>query len=72
MPSFICERIGVELEVKKSADMTVDDMIQKQNVLYVSRGQLKKHTSTRLNFSINVHYISQQVSILEDSTVVTS
>jgi len=43
------------------ADMTVDDMIQRQNVLYISRGQLKKHTSTILNISLNVRYISQQV-----------
>lgn len=63
MPAFICERIGLEVDVKKLADMTVDDMIQKQNVLYISRGQLKKHTSTRLNFSINIHYISQQVNM---------
>lgn len=63
MPAFVCERIGVEVDVKKLADMTVDDMIQKQNVLYISRGQLKKHTSTRLNFSLNVHYISQQVNM---------
>ncbi|KAK6639579.1 hypothetical protein RUM43_007852 [Polyplax serrata] len=63
MPAFVCERIGLEVDVKKLADMTVDDMIQKQNVLYISRGQLKKHTSTRLNFSINIHYISQQVNM---------
>lgn len=63
MPAFVCERIGLEVDVKKLADMTVDDMIQKQNVLYISRGQLKKHTSTRLNFGINVHYISQQVNM---------
>lgn len=63
MPAFICERIGVEVDVKKLADMTVDDLIQKQNVLYISRGQLKKHTTTKLNFSINIHYISQQVNM---------
>lgn len=45
------------------ADMTVDDMIQKQNVLYISRGQLKKHTSTVINFSLNIRYISQQVNM---------
>jgi hypothetical protein len=56
--------MGVELDLKKMADMTVDDMIQKQNVLYISRGQLKKHTSTVLNISLNVRYISQQVSIV--------
>jgi hypothetical protein len=45
------------------ADMSVDDMIQKQNVLYISRGQLKKHTSTVVNFSLNIRYISQQVNM---------
>lgn len=45
------------------ADMTVDDMIQKQNVLYISRGQLKKHTSTVVNISLNIRYISQQVNM---------
>lgn len=60
-PAFLCEKMGVEVDLKKMADMTVDDMIQKQNVLYISRGQLKKHTSTILNISLNVRYISQQV-----------
>lgn len=63
-PAFVCERVSVELELEKMADMTVDDMIRTRNVLYISRGQLKKHTSTALNFSIGVRYISQQVSLL--------
>ncbi|XP_012270662.1 uncharacterized protein KIAA1109 isoform X2 [Orussus abietinus] len=62
-PAFLCEKIGIEIDVKKMADMTVDDMIQKQNVLYISRGQLKRHTSTVVNFSINIRYISQQVNM---------
>jgi hypothetical protein len=62
-PAFLCEKIGIEVDVKKMADMTVDDMIHKQNVLYISRGQLKKHTSTVINFSLNVRYISQQVNM---------
>nr|CAD7257565.1 unnamed protein product [Timema shepardi] len=45
------------------ADMTVDDMIQKRNILYISRGQLKKHTSTIINVGLNVRYISQQVNM---------
>ncbi|KAF4529365.1 hypothetical protein B566_EDAN016814, partial [Ephemera danica] len=62
-PAFLCEKIGIEVDVKKMADMTVEDMIRKQNVLYISRGQLKKHTSTVLNFSLNIRYISQQVNM---------
>ncbi|GLV46512.1 tweek [Carabus blaptoides fortunei] len=61
--AFVCERVSIELEVEKMADMTVDDMIRTRNVLYISRGQLKKHTSTALNFSIGVRYISQQVNM---------
>ncbi|PSN42927.1 hypothetical protein C0J52_12032 [Blattella germanica] len=64
-PAFLCEKMGVELDLKKMADMTVDDMIQKQNVLYISRGQLKKHTSTILNINLNVRYISQQMELKE-------
>ncbi|KAJ8892452.1 hypothetical protein PR048_005032 [Dryococelus australis] len=45
-PAFLCEKMSVELDLKKMADMTVDEMIQKQNMLYISRGQLKKHTSS--------------------------
>ncbi|XP_059485480.1 bridge-like lipid transfer protein family member 1 isoform X2 [Neocloeon triangulifer] len=62
-PAFLCEKIGIEVDVKKMADMTVDDMIHKQNVLYISRGQLKKHTSTVVNFSLTIRYISQQVNM---------
>lgn len=62
-PAFLCEKIGIDVDIKKMADMAVDDMIQKQNILYISRGQLKKHTSTVVNFSLNIRYISQQVNM---------
>lgn len=35
----------------------------RQNVIYMSRRQLKKHTSTVINFSLNVRFISQQVNM---------
>lgn len=60
-PAFLCERIGIELEVLKMADGLPDEA--NQNLLYFSRGQLKKHTSTVINFSLNVRYISQQVNM---------
>lgn len=62
-PAFICERVGVELELCRLADMTiVEDLSrQRRNMLYVSRGQLKKHSSTVLNISVSIRYISQQV-----------
>ncbi|XP_011494762.1 PREDICTED: uncharacterized protein KIAA1109 [Ceratosolen solmsi marchali] len=62
-PAFLCEKISIDIDMKKMADLSVDDMIQKQNVLYISRGQLKKHTSTVVNFSLNIRYISQQVNM---------
>lgn len=60
-PAFLCERVGVELEVKKITDGFADDA--KPNMLYMSRGQLKNHISTVINFSLNVRYISQQVNM---------
>uniref|UniRef100_A0A182PCZ3 Bridge-like lipid transfer protein family member 1 C-terminal domain-containing protein n=1 Tax=Anopheles epiroticus TaxID=199890 RepID=A0A182PCZ3_9DIPT len=60
-PAFLCEQVGVELEVLKMTDGFPDDT--KPAMLYVSRGQLKKHTSTVINFSLNVRYIAQQVNM---------
>ncbi|XP_055681343.1 bridge-like lipid transfer protein family member 1 isoform X2 [Lutzomyia longipalpis] len=60
-PAFLCERVGVEIEVLKMADGFPEDA--NPNVLYLSRGQLKKHTSTVINFSLNIRYISQQVNM---------
>lgn len=62
-PAFLCERVGVELELCRVADMTiVEDLSrQRRSMLYVSRGQLKKHSSTALNVSVSVRYIAQQV-----------
>ncbi|XP_053696625.1 bridge-like lipid transfer protein family member 1 [Sabethes cyaneus] len=60
-PAFLCEHVGVELELMKMTDGFPDD--SKLHMLYVSRGQLKKHTSTVINFSLNVKYLSQQVNM---------
>ncbi|KNC30209.1 hypothetical protein FF38_06938 [Lucilia cuprina] len=60
-PLFLCERVGIELEVLKMSDGMVDQA--RQNVIYMSRRQLKKHTSTVINFSINIRFISQQVNM---------
>ncbi|XP_075226335.1 transmembrane protein KIAA1109 homolog tweek [Lycorma delicatula] len=64
-PAFLCERVGVELEMCRLADMTiVEDLSrQRRNMLYVSRGQLKKNSNTTLNLSVSVRYISQQVNM---------
>ncbi|XP_055600491.1 bridge-like lipid transfer protein family member 1 isoform X3 [Uranotaenia lowii] len=60
-PAFLCEHVGVELELLKMTDGFPDDA--KHHMLYVSRGQLKKHTSTVINFSLDVRYLSQQVNM---------
>uniref|UniRef100_A0A1B0D1P6 Fragile site-associated protein C-terminal domain-containing protein n=1 Tax=Phlebotomus papatasi TaxID=29031 RepID=A0A1B0D1P6_PHLPP len=60
-PAFLCERVGLEIEVLKMTDGFPDDT--NPNILYMSRGQLKKHTSTVINFSLNIRYISQQVNM---------
>ncbi|CAH0602821.1 unnamed protein product [Chrysodeixis includens] len=62
-PAFLCEKVSIDVDLKKVADMAVDDLIQRQNVLYISRGQLKKHISTMLNFNISIRFISQQVNM---------
>ena len=66
-PAFLCERVGVELEVTKTTDGFPDNA--KPNILYMSRGQLKNHTSTVINFSLNVRYISQQVNFFKQFNV---
>lgn len=57
-PSFLSERIDIELEILKMAEG-----LNEPKQLYVSRGLLKKHTSTQVNFSLNIRYISQQVNM---------
>ncbi|KAF5303327.1 hypothetical protein FQA39_LY10066 [Lamprigera yunnana] len=61
--AFMCEKVSIEVEMDRKADMTVNDMIKTKNVLYISRGQLKKHTSTVLNFNIGVRFIAQRVNM---------
>ncbi|XP_045512611.1 transmembrane protein KIAA1109 homolog isoform X1 [Pieris brassicae] len=62
-PAFLCEKISVDVLVKKVADVAVDELVQKQNVVYISRGQLKKHISTMINCNLSIRFISQQVNM---------
>ncbi|XP_060534290.1 bridge-like lipid transfer protein family member 1 [Cylas formicarius] len=62
-PSFVCEKVNVELEIDRMTDMAVNDLMRTKNVLYISRGQLKNHTSTIINFTIGVRYIHQRVNM---------
>lgn len=51
-PAFVCEKIAVELEIDRMTDLAVNEMMKTRNVLYISKGQLKNHTSTVINFNI--------------------
>lgn len=51
-PAFVCEKVSVELEIDRMTDMAVNEMMKTKHVLYISRGQLKNHTSTVINFTI--------------------
>ncbi|KAG5893448.1 hypothetical protein JTB14_012167 [Gonioctena quinquepunctata] len=62
-PAFVCEKVAVELEIDRMTDMAVNEMMKTKNVLYISRGQLKNHTSTVINFTIGVRYIHQRVNM---------
>ncbi|XP_055381705.1 bridge-like lipid transfer protein family member 1 isoform X2 [Condylostylus longicornis] len=59
-PSFLCEKVGIDLEVFKISDGKID---QSKPYIYISRRQLKKHASTIVNFSLNIRFISQQVNM---------
>lgn len=61
-PAFLCKSVVVDLDMSKSADGFADE-IRPANMLYMSRGQIKNHTSTIINFKLNVQYISQQVNM---------
>lgn len=62
-PAFVCEKVAIELEIDRMTDMAVNEMMKTKNILYISRGQLKNHTSTVINFTLGVRYISQRVNM---------
>lgn len=59
-PAFLCERVGIELEVLKIASDMKEDI--PQNVVYLSRNDIRKNSTTVVNISLNLKYISQQVN----------
>ena len=63
IPAFLCERVGLEIDISKVADDS-HEWVYQQPTLFVSRSALKQHTSTRVHFSLNVSYIAQQVSLI--------
>ena len=69
-PAFLCEKIYLQIDFKKMTDITSGgggDRQQREKMvvppLYMTRAQLKRHTSSLVNFSIDVHFISQKVNM---------
>ena len=64
-PAFICQKIGLHVDFKKITDILKGEKLSKNRVLplYVSRNQLKRHTSSFANFSIEIDSISQTVNM---------
>ncbi|XP_040563283.1 bridge-like lipid transfer protein family member 1 [Lepeophtheirus salmonis] len=59
-PAFLCEKIYLQIDFKKITDIS---MPTKVIPLYISRAQLKRQTSTIVNFSIDITTISQRVNM---------
>ncbi|KAJ2953969.1 hypothetical protein O0L34_g1610 [Tuta absoluta] len=61
--AFICEKVCLDAELRRVADAAVGEVVARRRVLYISRGQLKRHISTVLNFNLAVRHIEQQVNM---------
>ena len=71
-PSFLCEGVYLQVDFKKVTDINNleggggqkgPSRESKMPPLYMTRAQLKRHTSSLVNFSIDVHFISQKVNM---------
>jgi len=61
-PSFICERVYLQVDLKKITDITADTSGKERMApLYMTKAQLKRHTNSLINFNIDVEVISQKV-----------
>ena len=60
-PAFLCEKIGLEGDFQKSTDFS-RDVLNNKSMFYYSRNYWKKQAKSALIFSLNIDYISQQVS----------
>ena len=61
-PAFICQKVYMQIDFKKITDLAIMDK-EKVVPLYMSRAQLKRHTSSLINFSIDIFFISQKVNM---------
>ena len=63
--AFICKKVALSVDLKKVTDILKGEKETKEKVLplYVSRNQLKRHTSSFANFTIEIDFISQKVNM---------
>ena len=63
-PAFLCEKMYVQLDQKKVTDLhnTMGNDV-KELPLYISRAQIRRHTSKYINFNIDISNISPQVNM---------
>ncbi len=68
-PAFLCEKIFLQADLKKVTDIMMSEKSgggggkDVHVPLYMTRAQLKRHTSSLINFSIDVQFISQKVNM---------
>ncbi|CAL8120556.1 unnamed protein product [Orchesella dallaii] len=62
VPAFLCEKIGLEGDFQKSADVS-RDILNRRSMIYLSRNYWKKQAKSAIIFSVNIDYISQQVNM---------
>ena len=63
-PAFLCEKMYVQLDHKKVTDLqnTMGNDI-KDLPLYISRAQMRRHTSKYVNFNIDISNISPKINM---------
>ena len=58
LPAFLCQKTSLDLDMRKVADNSWSGP-----ALFVSRSALRRHTSTVIQFSLDINYVSQQVNM---------
>ena len=63
-PAFLCEKMYVQLDQKKVTDLqnTMGNDV-KEMPLYISRAQMRRHTSKYINFNIDISNIAPKVNM---------
>ena len=62
--AFLCKKIALSVDFKKVTDILKGEPSKDKILpLYVSRNQLKRHTSSFANFTIEIDFISQKINM---------